>query len=474
MVALTNSSPRNDDHDKRRTTPVTALADRKPPWNLEAEQGVLGSVMLDNDTLHDVIPILQTRHFYRDSHQSIFSAIRGMYQDGRPIDLITLQDELTRLGTLDHVGGLETLMTIQNSVPHAVSAKYYAQIVLQLSVKRDLIDAGNEAIELGYSPTSTAEETLEAVERRVFAIAEAQSTGETSELSDVLIDAMARIDSRMKGETTVGGIGTGTEAVDAITGGFTGPQLIILAARPSMGKTAYALNICDHVAMIHGKAVLFVSLEMGQLEIAERFLCIRSGVDGSKIRTGKGLGQDEMIRLCHALEAFRTAPKLMIDDTPARTMSQITANARRLKMRHDIGLVVVDYIQLVTPDEGSDSRQEQVAKISRRLKTLARELGVPVIALSQLNRLAETREDHRPRMADLRESGAIEQDADMVLLLHRPEYYDPNDSPGIAEVIVAKNRNGATGTANVAFLKPTACFKSLAPVQYHDYDGPPM
>jgi replicative DNA helicase len=256
---------------------------------------------------------------------------------------------------------------------------------------------------------------------------------------------------------------TGYFELDDLTGGFQPSQLIILAARPSMGKTALALNICEHAAVEKRKGVLFVSLEMSQLELAERLLCSRSKVDGHKLRTGQNLLHRDMQLLGRGYDELRESP-LWIDDTPARNMLQITANARRLKMRQNISMIVVDYIQLIDAEsgDGRDSRQQQIAVISRRLKTLARELHVPVIALSQLNRAVENREDRRPRMADLRESGAIEQDADMVLLLHRPEYYDPNDKPGIAELIIAKNRSGATTTINLTFLKNYTRFENYA------------
>jgi replicative DNA helicase len=255
-----------------------------------------------------------------------------------------------------------------------------------------------------------------------------------------------------------------------VTTGFQGSQLIILAARPSMGKTAFVLNITEHAAVDQRKAALVVSLEMGKLELAERFLCSRAKVDGHKIRTGQGLGGREMNMLGHAYQELENAP-IFIDDTPTRTILQITANARRIKLKQSktdfpLGVIVIDYIQLIEPESGEnrDSRQEQIAKISRRLKTLARELNVPVVALSQLNRQSETREDRRPRMADLRESGAIEQDADMILLLHRPDYYDPNDQPGVAELNIAKNRNGRTDTVKFAFLKNFMRFENLSPI----------
>jgi len=461
MVAIPRERDRDDQKRPETRLENTSLSLRVPPRSIEAEEGVLGSVMLDNDVLHEVVPILKAGHFYRDAHAELYTVIRDMYLDTKPIDIITLEAELLSLGKLDKIGGLDALLRYQSCVPHAANAKYYAQIVVQLAVKRDLIAHANETLDSGYIPEVTADELLEEVQRRIFAIAEDQSSGDTTPLCDALADAFARVESRIKGEAVNDGLASGFDEVDALTGQFGPGQLIVEAARPSMGKTAFALNIAHHTAIRAKKAVLFVSLEMGKTEIAERLLCIDSGVDGAKLRTGKGLTRDDHISLARSYEAMRTAGKFFIDDTAARTVMQITANARRLKMRHEIGLVIVDYIQLISPEDGRDSRQEQVAKISRRLKTLARDLNVPVIALSQLNRAVETREDHRPRMADLRESGAIEQDADQVLLLHRPEYYDPNDQPGLAEVIVAKNRNGAIGTAQLVFVKTTACFHNI-------------
>ncbi|MFO0951153.1 MAG: replicative DNA helicase [Isosphaeraceae bacterium] len=445
-------------------------ADRQPPQKLEAEQGVLGSILLDNDVLHDVISELNVEDFYRDSHQVIYRAIRDMYDLGKGIDAITLSEELTRRGQFEQIGGADYLGEIIHSVPHAANARYYGQIVRQKSVSRQLIESANEILREGYSNNYTAEQLLEAAERRIFAIAEEQTSGDTVDLTDVVTRAMDRIAERSTSNHAVTGLGTGFFELDEITGGFQPGQLVILAARPSMGKTAFALNICDNVSVELKVPVLFVSLEMGQLELAERLLCARSRVDGHKLRTGQNIGTREMTLLGKGYEELRNS-SMFIDDTPARNMLQITANARRLRMRHTIGLIVVDYIQLVDSEESRDSRQEQIAKISRRLKTLAREMEVPVIALSQLNRAVENREDRRPRMADLRESGAIEQDADIVLLLHRPEYYDPNDQPGIAELIIAKNRNGATNTVKFAFLKNFMRFENLANIAEPPIDG---
>jgi replicative DNA helicase len=437
--------------------------DRLPPQNLEAELSVLGSLLLDNEMLHEVMPILKVDDFYRDSHQVIYRAIRDLYDLGKPVDAITLIDELTRQGNLEKAGGDETIHRALEETPSAANAKYHAEIVKQLAISRDLIEGANQILRDGYSKNFTADQLLQSAERRIFAIAEEQSSGETVEIKDVLVEAMDRIVKRSEDKHSVTGLSTGFYDLDELTGGFAATQLIILAARPSMGKTALALNICEHVICELKKTVLFVSLEMGELELVERLLSSRARVDGYKIRTGKGMGHNELSLLSRAFHELHVTP-MFIDSTPARNMLQITANARRLKLRQDLGLIVVDYIQLVDSEEARDSRQEQIAKISRRLKQLARELKIPVIALSQLNRAVENREDRRPRMADLRESGAIEQDADLVLLIHRPEYYDANDQPGIAELIIAKNRAGATDTVKLQFTKNLTRFENLAQV----------
>ena len=437
--------------------------DRLPPQNLEAELSVLGSLLLDNEMLHEVVPILKVEDFYRDSHQLIYRAIRDLYDLGKGVDAITLIDELTRRGELEKADAQETISRACEDTPSAANAKYYAQIVKQRAISRELIEGANQILRDGYSNNFTADELLLSAERKIFAIAEDQATGETVEIKDVIVEAMDRITARAEDRHAVTGVSTGYYDLDNITSGFQGTQLVILAARPSMGKTALALNVCEHVICELKKAVLFVSLEMGELELVERLLSSRARVDGYKLRTGKGLGQQDMVQLGKAYNELHSTG-LFIDSTPARNMLQITANARRLKLRQDLGLIVVDYIQLVDAEESRDSRQEQIAKISRRLKQLARELKIPVIALSQLNRAVENREDRRPRMADLRESGAIEQDADLVLLLHRPEYYDANDQPGIAELIIAKNRAGATDTVKLQFTKNLTRFENLAQI----------
>ena len=450
-------------HGPKTPAIVPFPEDRLPPQNIEAEQGVLGAILLDNDVLHDVVPLIKAEDFWRDDHQLIFRAIRDLYDAGKPVDALLLDEELKRRGESERVGGSDAITELLNRVPHAANAKYHAEIVRQKSIMREVIASARAIIEEGYSNSVTADTLLENAERKIFAIAEDKATGETVALPDILAAAMDRIEMRATDKHAFTGVSSGYYELDELTAGFQPGQLIILAARPSMGKTAFALNICENVTVDQGTGVLFVSLEMGQLELAERMLASRSRVDSDKLRKGQ-LGFREMKLLGEGYDILRSAP-LFIDDTPARNMLQVTANARRLKMRENIGMIVLDYIQLVDSEgEGRESRQEQIAKVSRRLKTLARELSVPVIALSQLNRNVENREDRRPRLSDLRESGAIEQDADVVLMLHRPDYYDENDQPGIAECIIHKNRSGATGTVKLTWLKKITRFENLATI----------
>jgi replicative DNA helicase len=447
------------------------LADRLPPQNIEAEQSLLGSILLDNEVLHEIIPFLRIEDFYRDAHQLIYAAIRDMYDRNKGIDAVTLAEELTRRDQFEQIGGDETLALITGIVPHSANAQYYAEIVKEKATNRQLIENASEIIREGYSNQFTAQQLLESAERRIFGIAEDQIRGETMELKDIVKQAMDAIAHRADaGGHAVTGIASGLFDLDDVTGGFQPGQLIVLAARPSMGKTALALNICDFVGVNNNVPTLFVSLEMGRIEIADRLLCARCRIDLHNLKTGRNMNMRDLAQLGNAFKELGNG-SVFIDDTPARNMLQVSASARRLKRRHRLGLIILDYIQLVDTEDSRDSRQEQIAKISRRLKTLARDVQVPIIALSQLNRAVENREDKRPRMADLRESGAIEQDADLVLLLHRPDYYDASDQPGVAELIVAKNRNGATGPIKLTFIKHLTRFENFASVAEPADDG---
>ena len=401
---------------------------------------------------------------------------------------MTLADELVRRDQFQKVGGDKTLREIVDSVPHAANGKYYAAIVREKSIARQLIDGATEIIGEAYSPQYTAQELLERAERKIDSIAQEKVRQSSLRLTDLTTFTMDRIAARAEsgghavtgigtswpgvgsptrtresGGHAVTGIGTGFIDLDDLAGGLQAGQLIVLGSRPSMGKTALALNICEHAAVDLKVPVLFISLAESAPDITERLLCARSRVDGHKLRTGTGLGTHELAPLAKAYQELVASDWIFIDDTPDRDVLQIMAVARRCRSQEQIGLIVVDYIQLVEPEDPRGTRQDQIARVSRRLKVLARRLNVPVIALSQLSRTAASREDRRPWMTDLRESGSLEEDADVVLLLHRPDYYDANDQPGIAELIVAKNRSGPTGIIKLAFLKNLTRFENLAP-----------
>jgi replicative DNA helicase len=439
-----------------RNGDVSGLADRLPPQNIEAEQGVLGSILLDNEVLHDIIPILKVDDFYRDAHQVIYRAIRDLYRDGYAIDAITLVEELQRRDQFKAIGGDEALGRILGSVPHPANAGYYAQIVRQKSKSRLLIEAANQTLSDAYRQDLTADELVEAAERRIFKIADEDATDATAPARAAVNAALDRISKRKTGPA---GIGSGLPDLDDVTDGFQPEQLIIIAARPSMGKTAIALNMLEWISLTLGEPALLVSLEMNRVELGERMLCLRSNTPNWKLKRTDAIEPEEMRALIDAHDEWERSP-LQIDDSPTRSTLQILANARRQKARIGLKILVVDYLQIITPGEG-DSRQEKIAEISRDLKTIARELKIPVICMCQLNREVEKRADRRPVMADLRESGGIENDADLVLLLHRPEYYDASDKPGLAELIVAKNRNGETTKIDLKFLKELGRFECL-------------
>jgi len=442
-----------------------SIFDRLPPQNIEAEQAVLGSMLLDNEVIHDVVQLLQPEAFLRDAHSKIYSAIVDLYNQGQNIDPLILFEELRRRGHLEEDGQgeltIEYVQEVFESTPTAANAEYYAKIVREKALARRLIHASTEILRAAYDQNEAAEDLLNDAESRIFSIVESRIVSETHQLADVLTEEFSRIDERSKhGGHVLSGLPTGFVELDDLTGGLQNSELIIIAARPSMGKTAFALNIACHVAVEEKKGVFFASLEQSKLEVAERLLCSVAKVDGHNLRTGRVSGH-AISELMDAANHLRPAP-LFIDDTAGRKVLQIAANARRLKMRHDIGLVVIDYLQLIEPDDPRVNRAEQIGQISRRLKALARELKLPVIALSQLNRQAEQREGHKPRMSDLRESGSIEQDADVVVLLHRPEVYTAGDKPGEAQLIVAKQRNGPIGEFMLSFLKQFTRFENYS------------
>ncbi len=437
--------------------------DRLPPQSKEAEQCVLGSMLRDNVVIGDVLQILRPDNFYLDAHQKICQAVTALYDQGHPVDLVVLAEERKTRKQIEDIGGYAYLGQLWDAAPTAANAEYYARIVRDKAIIRHLIHSSNEILRDAYDQAMPADELLESAERKILDIAEMGITGQTFTLAQALTEAYDRIDTRQQNDqTSISGLPTGFIDLDEKTAGLQNSELIIMAARPSHGKTALAMNVARHVAVEDNQPVFVVSLEQSRIELAERLLCCQARVDSHKLRKGH-LSSEDMQKLIEAGGILRNA-LLFIDDTPGQGMLRIAANARRLKLREKIKLVVIDYLQLIEPDNRRDSRQEQVAHISRRLKFLARELQIPVMALAQVNRSSEDRTDHKPRLADLRESGSIEQDADTVMLLHRPEMYEPGQHEGILEIHIAKQRNGPTGEITLTFLKQFMRFENFVEV----------
>lgn len=424
----------------------------RPPVNIEAEFGTLSGMVLDNSKIDDVLAFLQPDDFYRDTNQMVFRAIRGLWGGGKVVDGITLADELERRGEFHAIGGDDGLGRIIKSAPSAANTIFYAQIVKQKAISRTLLAVAERIRQDAYSANFTAEELLASAERALFEVAD-QNSGqkEYSVLADTIGGTVDRIFERQNGRR-VEGVPSGWRELDDVTGGFKSGQLIYLAARTSMGKTALALNVIANVATESQIAVLVFSLEMEEEELKERLIATVAEVDGDKIQALNTMDDQDYYRVAMARDHLKQAAKIIIDDTPSRNVYQIASAARRAKAKHGVGLIVVDQIQLVEPENRRESRQLQIGVISRRLKILARELGVPILVLSQLNRGPEDREGHRPRLSDLRESGDQEQDADIVLLIHRDDYYDKDKNRGEAVLIVAKNRSGRRTDVEMGYV----------------------
>lgn len=433
-----------------------------PPQDLDAEKSVLGSILFSSEAFDEVIQHLQANCFYSDPHRRIFQCVHNMYERGvRAIDVVTLAHELKKQGDLEEIGGPPYLNEIMASVPHAAHAEYYARIVRDKWLQRSLIEACTETLKEAYHGSDEVENILAQAERRVFGIVEQQENIDRIAIDDILDATFQRIFERMDQEEAISGLPTGLYGLDEYTSGFQPTELIVLAARPSMGKTALVCNFALSVAKA-GHGVLLFSLEQSKLELAERLLCIYAKISGHKLRKGE-LEDFEQHTLIEAANEMRKFP-IFIDDVAGRTMSQVAAIARRLKRRSNLQIVIIDYLQLIESEDRNLPREQQISSITRRLKFLAKDLDIPVIALAQLNRGVEQREDKRPRLSDLRESGAIEQDADIVMFLHRPEAYDPEDRPGEADLIVAKNRHGPIGTVELVWLREMLKFGDKSPI----------
>ncbi len=435
--------------------------DRVPPHSLEAEVSVLGAALLSKNATSDVTEILRPEDFYRNAHRLVFEGVLALNTAGDVVDTVTITDWLARHGRIDEVGGAAAVYDLTVAVPTAANAAYYARIVRQKALLRRLIDVGTEVVKLGYDGSDDAETIVDRAESLVYEVAQTGSVSDYAKLGDLLSDSFEQIERLADQRSEVTGLATGYNDFDRLTAGLQPQNLIIVAARPAMGKSSLALGLAHYVTAKIGRPSIMFSLEMSKIEIVNRLLSAEARIDSGKLRTGR-LDDADWLKLGDALGTLSEAP-LFIDDTPSITLNEIRAKCRRLKQKHGLDLVIVDYLQLMQSPRRVDNRQQEVAEISRGLKMLAKEMDAPVIALSQLSRQPESRTDKRPMLADLRESGSIEQDADIVGFIYRDEVYD-EESPdkGIAELIVAKHRNGATGVVKLAFLNHLTTFANLA------------
>ena len=424
-----------------------------PPNDVEAEQAVIGSMLTDRDAVISAIEVLKEEDFYREDNKTIYEAILNLYNRSEPIDIITLKAELTSMGMFDKIGGLEYIVGLPEKVPTTANVEKYIGIVKEKSELRRLIKAANEIIEQGYDPTENIDDIMNSAEKKIFNIMQDKDQKSYSPIKDVLIDAFTELEQLYNQKQHITGVPTGFIDLDYKTAGLHNSDLILIAARPAMGKSAFALNIATNAARRAKVPAVLFSLEMSKEQMVNRILCSEAMVDSNKVRTGK-IDDDDWIKLADTMGDLSEAP-IYIDDTPGISINEIRAKCRKLKLEKNIGLVVIDYLQLVqgSSKRAQGSREQEISEISRSLKILAKEINVPVIALSQLSRAPEQRPDHRPMLSDLRESGAIEQDADIVMFLYRDDYYnEDSEDKGLAEVIVAKHRAGSTGTVKLVWL----------------------
>ena len=436
---------------------------RVPPNDVQAEQAVLGLMLVDKDAVLTVIEMLKPSDFYKPEHEEIYAAILDLYEASKAIDLLTLKEQLRLRGKYDIINGFEYLVSLTSPMYSVANVEYYAEIVREKSTLRKLIKSANIISQESYDAKEDAITITEKAEKEIFNIIQHKENSYAL-IKDVLVDTFDNLEKLASQEEGIIGIPSGFADLDSKTLGFLPGQLVIVAARPAMGKSAFALNILTNAAIKSNKSVVYFSLEMGKEELVNRILSAEAMVDSSKIRSGK-LEDEDWISLTNASGTLSEA-KIILDDSAGFSPIELRARCRKLKMEYDIGLVVIDYLQLMDASKNNASRQADISEISRSLKVLAREIGVPIIALSQLSRAPEQRPDHRPMLSDLRESGSIEQDADMVMFLYRDDYYNPDtDKKNVAEVILAKNRAGSTGTVELLWLGQYTKFVNLD--KYH-------
>ena len=432
-----------------------------PPNDIDAEQAVIGSMLTDKDAVMAAVEVLKQEDFYREDNASIYEAILNLYNRAEPIDIITVKNELVSMDKFEKIGGLEYLASLPDKVPTTANVQKYIKIVEEKSTLRKLIKTANEIIELGYNPTEEVETIMDGAEKKIFDIIQGKNQKGYVPIKDVLVESFTKLEELYNRKQHITGVPTGFSELDYKTAGLHGSDLILIAARPAMGKTAFALNIATHAALRGNTSVAVFSLEMSKEQLVNRIMCSESMVDSNKVRTGK-IDDDDWVKLAESIGPLSEA-NIFIDDTPGISIMDIRTKCRKLKMEKDIGLIVIDYLQLVQgSNKRSGSREQEISEISRSLKILAKELNVPVVALSQLSRAAEQRPDHRPMLSDLRESGAIEQDADIVMFLYRDDYYNKeSEKKDIAEVIIAKHRGGSVGTVELLWLGNYTKFVNL-------------
>lgn len=424
---------------------------RIPPHSVEAEQSVLGSILLDKEAMISVSETLVPEDFYKEAHKVIYESMLKLYNSQSEIDLITLTDELRDQGYLDDIGGIAYITSLSTVVPTTSNIKYYVNIVKEKSISRQLISAANDIINLGYDGSAKVEDVLENAEKKIFDISQERATNDFQPINQVISEALSMLEKLYEEKNDVTGLTTGFRDLNKKINGLQRSDLLLIAARPAMGKTAFALNLVQNAALKGDASVAVFSLEMSKEQLVQRMIASQSTVELKKIKTGT-LADNDWPRITDGM-AILSGAKIHIDDTPGIKISELRSKCRKLKIEKGLDLVLIDYLQLMEGEGQNESRQQEIAKISRSLKILAKELDCPVVALSQLSRAPEQRADHRPMLSDLRESGSIEQDADIVMFLYRDEYYNPDtEKKNIGEVIVAKNRHGETGTVELVWF----------------------
>ncbi len=442
-----------------------AGSERKPPQNIEAEQAVLGAMLIKQEAITETQEILSADDFYREAHRIVFRAMEELFTNHEAVDLVTLTEQLRKSNQLDKVGGVSFVTALANSVPTAANVVYHARIVKEKAELRRLIDAATEIAGKAYEDSDDVENVMDEAEKKILAIAANQMKGTFEPISDILMNAIARAEELFENQGGLTGISTGFKDLDQLTSGLQPSDLVLVAARPSMGKTAFTLNIATYAAL-HETSVAFFSLEMSKEQLVQRMLCSEGGIDSQRLRTGQ-LADSEWDQLIETADRLSRA-KIYIDDTPGITVMELRSKARRLKAEHGLDLVIIDYLQLMQgrASRNGDNRQQEISEISRSLKALARELRVPVVALSQLSRSVESRQVKKPMLSDLRESGSLEQDADIVMFLYREDYYDQEtENKNITDVIIAKHRNGPIDTVKLFFHKEFTRFRGISHMQ---------